>query len=440
MERILFIVHDLYQEDNHFPVGIGYLAAVARDAGHEVTVHCADVWHSSNKEIRNHIKAFKPTITGLGFLAARFTETVLPLCKAINVIGSWLVLGGHGASAIPEYIKRTTDCDEVIVGEGESYFGNDTEDLDAFPFPAWDLFPIEKYATNLKLPGWEKGDRTLGIVTSRGCVGKCNFCYRMTDGLRLRSIDNVMKEMHMLNHVHGINYFFMQDELFVSSRQRMFDFHDGLKEYGLLGKIKFACDSRVNIVDEGLLECLKDSGCEYLDYGFESMDDKVLEIMKKGTTAKQNYRAAELTKKAGIPFNINILWGNIGDTPETLSKNVEFIREFNSYKNIRTIRPPTPYPGSELYDIAIEKGLLAGADDFFKKFKNSDLMTVNFTDMPDDKFYRLLYDANKNLITDYIEKVPQDTKKCWDLIYSFDDLYFSKLNIKFRGARHYEAA
>lgn len=431
MERILFIVHDLHQEDNHFPVGIGYLAAVAEKYA-EVQVTCADVWHMSNDRIQAIIKDYKPTTIGMGFLAARFKETVIPLCEAINEVkgDAELVLGGHGASACPEYIKEITDCDEVVVGEGEEYFHGNYTNLDAIPFPLWNKFPINEYSTKLKLPGWEKGDRTLGIATSRGCVGKCNFCYRMTEGIRTRSIENVMEEMKYLNEEYGINYFFMQDELFVSSRKRMYDFHQGLKDYGLLGKIKFACDSRVNIINEELLECLKDSGCQYIDYGFESMDDNVLDIMQKGTTVAENYRAAKLTQKTGIPFNINILWGNIGDTKETLEKNMEFIQEFNTFKNIRTMRPPTPYPGSELYEIAIQQGLLTGPDDFFKKFTNSDRLTVNFTDMSDDDFYQALYQANSDLVYDHYKYKAQELNE------GFYDLYFNG-NTQFRGARHY---
>jgi radical SAM superfamily enzyme YgiQ (UPF0313 family) len=431
MERTLFIVHDLHQEDNHFPVGIGYLAAVAATEG-EVAVCSADVFHLSNEQVQKVIVDWKPTTIALGFLAARFKETVIGLCEAINEVkgDAKLVLGGHGASACPEYIQEITDCDEIVVGEGESYWGAEEKDIDGYLWPSWDLFPIEKYATSLKLPGWEKGDRTLGILTSRGCVGKCNFCYRMTEGLRLRSMDDVVEEMYQLNSHFGINYFFMQDELFVSSRQRMYTFHEELERVGLLGKIKFACDSRVNIVNEELLECLKECGCQYLDYGFESMDDNVLEIMKKGATSKENYDAAKLTQKVGIPFNINILWGNLGDTPETLKKNEKFIREFNTHKNIRTIRPPTPYPGSELYDIALEKGLLTGPDDFFKKFKNSDLMTVNFTEMEDSIFYHHLYASNSDLISDYYNC------KADELAKGFENLYFNN-KTDFRGARHY---
>ena len=426
--KVLFVVHDLHQSDNHFPVGIGYLAAVLQKNGVDVKVISADVYHFSNAYVQSVIMDWQPDVIGVGFLAARFNETVLPLCKAINEVKGKgkLVVGGHGASPIPEYVKEKLGADEVVVGEGEEWAGHNS-DIDSLPFPAWDLFPIEQYSASLKLPGWEVGDRTLGILTSRGCIGKCTFCYRMIKGLRLRSIENVIEEIKTLKSKYGINYFFMQDELFVSSKKRIGEFAKAIHKENI--KIKYACDSRVNIVDKELLETLKDSGCVYLDYGFESMDDNVLKLMKKGTTAKQNYSAAKLTREAGIPFNMNILWGNIGDTPETLDKSLEFIKEFDTCDNIRTIRPPTPYPGCELYDHAIKNGMLKDADDFFNKFTNSDRLTVNFTDMADDEFYALLYNANSYLVQRY------HRSKAKSLANSFHNLYFH--NMQFRGARHY---
>ena len=449
MAKVLFIVHDLYQSDNHFPVGIGYLASVLEKEGHDVKVISQDVYHYSNEAVADMVSTYRPDIIGLGFLAARFRETVLPLCREINKVkgDAWLVLGGHGASGCPEYVQDVTNCDHVVMEEGEGQvcylascdrsqklFVQDVaawqpiEDLDSIPFPSWHLFPIEEYATSLKLPGWEQGDRTLGILTSRGCVGKCNFCYRMTKGVRVRSIDNVIDEIKYLNTKYGINYFFMQDELFVLSKKRMFAFADALHRENLT--IKFACDSRVNIVDKDLLTCLKDAGCKYLDYGFESMDNDVLKKMGKGQTAEDNYRAAWLTREVGIPFNMNILWGNIGDTASSLRRNISFIKEFDSRRNIRTIRPPTPYPGCGLYDLAVKEGKLAGPADFFDKFKNSDLLTVNFTDMSDDEFYSLIYQANAELVRWHYDG------KASELNDAFRKLYFNQ-DYSFRGARHY---
>lgn len=80
-------------------------------------------------------------------------------------------------------------------------------------------------------------------------------------------------------------------------------------------------------------------------------------------------------------------------------------------------------------------GLLEDTEDFFKKFKNSDLFTVNFTDIPGNEFYKLLFGANKELIADYFEHKRGNMVEAKRLIDAFYDLYFSK-EYGFRGARH----
>jgi hypothetical protein len=65
----------------------------------------------------------------------------------------------------------------------------------------------------------------------------------------------------------------------------------------------------------------------------------------------------------------------------------------------------TPYPGSPLYYYAIEKGLLKDCEDFYEnKHVNSDLLTVNFTDLNDGEFHMSLYEANKKLLANYYQK------------------------------------
>jgi anaerobic magnesium-protoporphyrin IX monomethyl ester cyclase len=171
----------------------------------------------------------------------------------------------------------------------------------------------------------------------------------------------------------------------------------------------------------------------------ESSDQKVLNLMNKNTTVQQNIKAAEITKKAGIGLGLNFIWGNIGDTEESLKNNVKLIQEYNSYDQLRTIRSVTPYPGCDLYYEAIKKGLLSGPEDFFNKFKNSDLLLVNFTDIPEKEFYRLLHEANKELILDHFSHTTKNMEQAHTLINDFYNLYFGK-KAKFRGARHYHAA
>ena len=442
--KVLFIVHDVYQEDNQFPLGIAYLASVLRNNGDDVEIYCMDIFHFSNKQLADHLDKNEYDMIGLGFMSARFM-TILSLCKIVNEHKkkARFVLGGPGPSATPEYILGKTDVDAIAVGEAEKMIldihdgvnrSTPVENLDSLPLPAWDLFPMDKYTTCMHVPDMSNTDKFFTIISSRGCCNKCSFCFRMEKGLRLRSIPNVINEIKILNKKYGVNYFLFADEFFALSKKRIEDFKHGLEENNL--NIKYWCSSRVKGVDSEVLQLMKDSGCRLINYGFESMDADVLKEMNKNTTPEDNENAAMLTKEAGIPFGLNFIWGFSNDTADTLWKNVDFIKKYNPYGQLRTIRVVTPYPGSPLYYDAIKKGLLESPDDFYNRFKNSDLITVNFTGISDRKCYDLLYTTNRELILDHQKNSDMSFIEAANIINAFKNLYYNQ-NYVFRGARHY---
>lgn len=96
---------------------------------------------------------------------------------------------------------------------------------------------------------------------------------------------------------------------------------------------------------------------------------------------------------------------------------------------MRTIRPVTPYPGSELFEYAIEHHLIEDVADFYEnKHVNSDLLSVNFTQYTDDEIYSALYNANLKLLKRYQEIQEEKAEQICA------DLYFHR-NADFRGFR-----
>ena len=474
-KKVLFVIHDLYQEDISIPLGPAYLAAVLEAAGAEVEIYDMQAHHYTNDELAEYLDRSEFTLICVGFLSARF-DTVQPLLVVIaehKNNGSYLVLGGHGPSATPEWMLENTPADLICIGEAEDtivelynwktqfnplylseikgivYRGwidgikiterrKPIQDLDSIPFPAWDLFDMEKYSNALELWGQDPGDKVLTMITSRGCTNRCSFCYRLERGIRIRSIDNIISEMKTLRDEYGITGYFLNDELFVASKLRLFELRNALKENNL--HIKFSCNIRVDFFDYEIAECLKEIGCTFANIGFESSDQKVLDLMKKHATVEQNHAAAQICNDIGIPCGLNLLWGMPGDSAESLQGNVDFIKRYNiTYDQLRTIRPVTCYPGTPLYDQAIAGGKLKGATDFYNRFINSDLITVNFLDnISDEEAYMLLFAANKELILDYQEHTDMSLEAAHALIDEFHLLYFEDHDYSFRGARHYD--
>lgn len=465
--KVLLIVHDNYQEDNVFPLGLGYIAAVLKRRGAEVSICCMDVFHYTNDQLAEYLSNHEFDLIGLGFMAPRFKRGVDKLCNVIseNKKEAWFVLGGHGPTPIPEYFLQKTGADIVIVGEAEETIiellycklhnpenlssirgvayrngdkimvnerRNPVAKLDSIPFPEWELFPMDKYTSCLKFPSMQDGDKAFPVITSRGCINECSFCHRMESGIRVRSLTNIVEEMNMLNTSYGINYFFFADELSIISKKRVFEFAKLLKENSL--NVMYRMDCRVDLFDEEVAKVLKDSGCVFMNIGFESTDQNVLNMMNKNVTVEQNIKAAEIAHKHGVGIGLNFIWGLPGDNEESLRRNAEFIKKYNLYDQIRTIRPVTPYPGSPLYYEAIRKGLLRGPDEFFEKFKNSDLYMVNFMGIPEEKIYQLLYEVNKELIIDHFQHTNHNMDAANRLIEHFYNLYF-KGEYSFTGPR-----
>lgn len=467
--KILLIVHDVYQDDNQFPLGSAYLASVLRREGISVKIYNQDVFHYSNHHLANFLQSNHFDIIGLGFLAARFKETIESLCEVINKNkkNAWLVLGGHGPSPIPKYMLEKTDADVIAIGEaeetmvdlvkckinnedladirgiaykdeGEVYINERRQplsDLDSIPFPAWDLFPMEKYRDSMVFSGMDESEKSMAMITTRGCVARCSFCYRMEKGLRIRSMDNVIEEMKTLISKYDITYFMLLDELTFYNKNRVFEYEEALEKNGL--KIKYSCNARAKFLDKEVAESLKKSGCQLVNIGFESLDQQVLDRMYKGITVEENIATAEVCNEVGLTMGLNVMWALPYDTKESLQKIVDFIKKYNTYGQKRTIRPVTPYPGSPLYYDAIEMGLLKSPDDFFNKFKNSDLITVNYTSIPTEECHKMLFAANTELILDHFLKTNGNIKNAKKLIDDYYQLYFQH-NYKFRGARHYD--
>jgi radical SAM superfamily enzyme YgiQ (UPF0313 family) len=224
----------------------------------------------------------------------------------------------------------------------------------------------------------------------------------MDEGFRARSSEAIVKEIQLLKERYRVTYIAFSDELLMSSVQRTEEICEAFIREKL--HVKWDCNGRLNYARPDLLRLMRKAGCVFINYGIEAFDDQILRNMNKALTTRQIVKGIEATLAAGISPGVNIIFGNIGETRETLLKGVEFLLKYDDGAQLRTIRPVTPYPGSDLYDHAIQAGLLKDVEEFYeKRHTNSDLMSVNFTNLTDEEFHQALCEANKRLIENYFE-------------------------------------
>jgi radical SAM superfamily enzyme YgiQ (UPF0313 family) len=432
--KVLLVVYDNDSFIHWFPLGLGYVASVLRNAGHEVCVYSQDCYHYPESHLTDYLNENKFDVIGVSVIAGYYQyRKLLSLSNAINASKNrpFYIIGGHGPAPEPEFFLKKTQADVVVIGEGEITavnllralenkedlstvkgiaFRNGTKvtinerqplikDLDTIPFPAWDLFPMDYYAL-IRLPRIQNSDRVGAMITGRGCAFKCNFCYRLDEGIRLRSIANVVEEIKELKARYAVTYLGLMDELTMASKARTIELCEAFLKENL--NIHWTCNGRLTEATPDVLPLMKRAGCVFINFGIEAFDDQILKNMNKKLTTEQIVKGIKATLAADISPGYNIIFGNIGENAETLKKGVDFLIEYDDHSQLRTIRPVTPYPGTPLYKYAIEKGLLKDVEEFYEhKHLNSDLLAVNFTSLSDNEFHSLLFDANKRLLENY---------------------------------------
>jgi radical SAM superfamily enzyme YgiQ (UPF0313 family) len=459
--RILLVVYDNDSYIHWFPQGLAYIAAVLKTGGHEVEVYNQDLHHYPEEHLTGLLDGGGYDVVGFSFIAGYYQyKKALEISRAVNRSRNrpLYIIGGHGPSPEPEFFLRKTEADIIVIGEGEETIVEVLErvgsrrplddvrgiafwkegkpavnerrplikDIDSIPHPAYEAFPIEYYRL-LRMPHARNSDFIMPVLSGRGCTFRCSFCYRMDKGFRPRSKEAIVEEIRYLKSRYGITYIAFSDELLMSSEKRIVDLCGEFLKARL--GVKWDCNGRLNYAKPDVLKLMREAGCVFINYGIEAMDDLVLKKMNKALTTKQIVRGIEATLAAGISPGYNIIFGNIGDGKETLAAGVEFLLKYDDGAQMRTIRPVTPYPGSPLYDFAIEKGMLRDCEDFYEnKHLNSDLLAVNFTELSDDEFHRCLLEANTRLIRNYHDR------KCRDIQAQAEKLYLAR-DAGFRGFR-----
>jgi len=281
-----------------------------------------------------------------------------------------IVVTGEGEITTKELLDRLENNGslDVISGIGYKKEGQvclnksraSIEDLDIIPFPARDLTPYKKYYSI-----FSKSGMSTYIMTSRGCPYSCTFCFHETERkLRVRSANNVVNEIEECFRM-GIKEFFIFDETFTVNKQRVKDICAEIVRRKL--EISFDMRTRADLISEELLISLKDAGCKRVQYGVESGSQRILNLMRKGITLEQARQAFSITKKIGIDSYADFMLAFPTETKEEMFKTISFAVELNP--DFVQFAITTLYPGTELYSMAFEKGILTG--DFWREFSKA---------------------------------------------------------------------
>jgi len=369
---------------NSYPsLGLGYIAAVLEQEGHEVKI--VDMGLRPSIPVEEELKpvyAFAPDLVGFTSMSTSHhsIEHAARLIK--EQLGCTIVIGGPHATTLPELTLADPNIDFLIHGEGEEPIrqltrvlakgstgwenilglGYKTKDgqikinpeaplipnLDDLPYPARHLFDLESY------PLFDPtGQRMITVLSSRGCPYNCSFCFKGIVGrtYRHRSPDNVIGELIQCIERYGVRSFYFIDDLFTIDVRRLESFCDRVLDVGL--DIRWQCLARVDRVTLPILKKMYKAGCREVHYGIESGNPDILKATAKHIDLNQVRQAVAWTDEAGIRSKGYFMLGLPGDNEKTIEDTISFAASLPLEEAMFSIA--TPFPGTRLWEELVRK-------------------------------------------------------------------------------------
>ena len=218
--------------------------------------------------------------------------------------------------------------------------------LDDLPIPMHHLLPWDKY----RIP-MIKGPYTF-IVTSRGCTAGCKYCIKHVSyqySIRIRTPENIMQELRALKEL-GVKHVHMYADLFTVNRDQVMALCKMMIDEKL--GLSWTCNSRVDYVDEEMLQLMGKSGCTYISWGIESANEQILKKAAKGYRLEQAPRALKWAHAAGIKNWGYFIIGLPGETEETVQQTIKFAKSLPL--DIALFHVAAPYPGTPFFFEVLE--------------------------------------------------------------------------------------
>lgn len=371
------------------PLGTLYVASSILEAGHDVKF--LNGAFMSNSEIINEIVSYKPDVVGLYSTTFGWNKAVLTASEIKSRLNDiFITVGGPYPVAMQE--KCLEDCSEidaVVTGEGEITMvellnalseGKSLEgikgivfrennkiiknsprplikDMDSIPFPAREL--LGAAVDYIPPPATYKRKPVAVIMTARGCNRRCIFCFQIDkcrkDGIRYRSVENVMSEIELCLK-QGYKEIKFIDDTLAADYDRAIEIATEIKRRKL--DFTWFASACVHQVDMPLLQAFKDAGCWAILFGAESGVQKNLNSIRKGITLDQTRKAVKAAKEVGLTVQTPFIFGIPGETFEDGLKTIEFACELDP--DIASFHALTPFPGTELYDNIDKYGTISG--------------------------------------------------------------------------------
>jgi radical SAM superfamily enzyme YgiQ (UPF0313 family) len=426
--RILFAVAISEERFNSTPdIGQGYLAACVRQAGHDVAIVDCLLERYDYAEFEQYVNTHQPDVVGI----RAFSCDIPSISKMVRIVrktcpGAVTVIGGpHPSCEIPERLfEQFPDLDYAFAGEGEPGFVPFVErlqagstdmadipgliwrdnnairanpkalvkDLDALPFPAWDLIDPWQYKCGYsfmtsKLPA-------APMVLTRGCPYQCTFCgSHLITGrkVRKRSIDNIIEEIRLLQQDYGIRTIDIVDENLAFDRNYVKAFCERLIQEDL--GIRWNCPYgvRLSSLNKETVRLMARAGCFGLSVGVESGSQRILDSVKKRLTVEEVVDKVRTIKHvSNITLQGFFMFGFPEETREDIEATIHLACSLPF--DFVVFSPLRVTPGTEIYNDLVHAGKIPRDLDY-KGFGRHHFVR-SYSSIPDkemEKLYKKAY-------------------------------------------------
>lgn len=366
------------------PLGILSIASYLESLNYSVVVYDVHGEGLDDNELRRRLLRDRPRFVGICVLTSMAVPShkMVKICKEA-VPDCVLVAGGSHAEVMPERMLRNSAIDAVVRGDGEEPMRQIVEgcdfseidglsfrqgrviqhnkpskvnvDLDKYPFPAYHLVNFKNYfpgtATYRNLPA-------INMLATRGCPGACVFCNSAFTTLRTRDPYKVAEQIRHLRENYGIRQVQFYDDTFTVMKKFVLEFCERMTEMDL--GVTWNAYIRGDCFSDQMASVMKKAGCHQVILGVETGNAKIAKRMGKPITQERYIEAVKIAHRHGLEVRGSFIIGHMDETWETMEDTLNFALELDC--DLFQLSINTPYPGTQLYSEAMERGMLIHQD------------------------------------------------------------------------------
>lgn len=333
------------------PLGLISIGTYLKQAGHTVKLIDLSVSHLSIKKV---LKEFEPDVCGVSVRSPQQVSFAIDVSKKLHAYGAPVVWGGPFCDQAPlEHFFDTGVIDVISFSEGEMTWleladafenGKPLDDIKAIAFKKdgkiirtenrefmdlskilpcdWSLVDIPKYFQYLY-----GCDKLLFLYMSKGCPGKCAFCYNIEfhrSCLRRKPLETFLYELRQLIDNYGLNGFYLADEFAFSKKSELYELCDALDSWG--ENLLWGFQTRIGTLSKEDLQRAYDSGCRWIDFGIESASPDMIKRIGKNIPLDKIIPTFTWCREIGIITISSFIVGMPGETAEDMKHSVDLAK------------------------------------------------------------------------------------------------------------------